>query len=96
MNNKLKDYIIGLSFSILLNFFSLIVLNLLYVIKIYKIIFIYICLLTQTFIHFFYFLHLKLKIKNNWNLISLIFMIIIITIILTGSNYIMLNLNHKI
>ncbi|AZP36381.1 Cytochrome bo(3) ubiquinol oxidase subunit 4 [Candidatus Annandia adelgestsuga] len=95
MNHKFKKNIIGLIFSTLLTIFPLIILHLLYINKFYKIIFIYFCLLLQTFIHFFYFLNLKLKIKNNWNLISLIFVIIIMTIIVIGTNYIMLSLHHR-
>ncbi|MCV2508467.1 MAG: cytochrome o ubiquinol oxidase subunit IV [Candidatus Lightella neohaematopini] len=47
------------------------------------------CGVLQVIIHFFYFLDFNLYLKYKWYLISLLFTLIIITILVTGSIWIM-------
>ncbi|WP_226813643.1 cytochrome o ubiquinol oxidase subunit IV [Candidatus Profftia lariciata] len=47
----------------------------------------------QIFIHLIFFMHMRLVYAERWNLISLLFTFLIITIIITGSLWIMYNLN---
>ncbi|CAL4323086.1 cytochrome o ubiquinol oxidase subunit IV [Buchnera aphidicola] len=54
------------------------------------------CCFLQVFIHIFCFLHLDDFNKNTWNLFSIIFTFIIILIIVSGSVWIMRNLNHHV
>ncbi|WP_343153969.1 hypothetical protein RJT62_01940 [Buchnera aphidicola (Mindarus keteleerifoliae)] len=50
----------------------------------------------QILVHFRYFFKLEFSKKNPWYLISIIFSLLIIFIILFGSIWIMLNLNHHL
>ncbi|CUR53457.1 Cytochrome bo(3) ubiquinol oxidase subunit 4 [Serratia symbiotica] len=52
----------------------------------------------QIIVHLFYFLHINFSFEDRWNLIALLFTIIVISIILIGSFWIMyhLNMNMKI
>jgi cytochrome o ubiquinol oxidase operon protein cyoD len=52
------------------------------------------CCFIQVFIHILFFLHLNDFNKNYWNFFSIVFTTIIISIILTGSVWIMRNINH--
>ncbi|WMY96724.1 MAG: cytochrome o ubiquinol oxidase subunit IV [Arsenophonus sp.] len=47
----------------------------------------------QILVHFIYFFHINATSNKNWNIISLIFTIVIIAIIVIGSIWIMYNLN---
>lgn len=49
----------------------------------------------QIFIHFIFFLHMKKSDKDNWNIVALLFTMLIITIIITGSVWIMLNIHSN-
>ncbi|WP_348666406.1 cytochrome o ubiquinol oxidase subunit IV [Arsenophonus symbiont of Ornithomya chloropus] len=49
--------------------------------------------ISQILIHLIYFLHIHTTSNNNWNIISLLFTILVIIIIVTGSIWIMYNLN---
>ncbi|WP_343182436.1 cytochrome o ubiquinol oxidase subunit IV [Buchnera aphidicola] len=46
----------------------------------------------QILVHLKYFLHLKLSISSSWNIVFLFFTIIIVCIILSGSLWIMYNI----
>ncbi|AYN24617.1 cytochrome o ubiquinol oxidase subunit IV [Buchnera aphidicola] len=54
------------------------------------------CALSQIIIHFVFFLHLSFSKKNSWNIISLLFVLIIVFIVVFGSIWIMYNLNHHL
>ncbi|PPI86335.1 cytochrome o ubiquinol oxidase subunit IV [Candidatus Pantoea edessiphila] len=53
------------------------------------------CAIVQVLVHLFCFLHLDSKSENGWNMISLVFSLIIILIIVSGSIWIMWNLNYN-
>ncbi|MBK4775794.1 cytochrome o ubiquinol oxidase subunit IV [Candidatus Pantoea edessiphila] len=53
------------------------------------------CAIIQILVHLFCFLHLDSKSENGWNMISLVFSALIILIIVTGSIWIMSNLNYN-
>lgn len=52
--------------------------------------------LIQIIVHFLYFLHLCDSSNDYWNLMSLLFSLIIIFIIVFGSIWVMYNLNHHV
>ncbi|QCI23430.1 cytochrome o ubiquinol oxidase subunit IV [Buchnera aphidicola] len=54
------------------------------------------CLLVQVVVHIKIFFHLNFSNKHKWNLISMIFSFLIITIILLGSYWVMKHLNYHI
>jgi cytochrome o ubiquinol oxidase operon protein cyoD len=50
---------------------------------------------TQIVVHMIYFLHMNGKAEGGWNLLALIFTIVIVGIVLTGSLWVMYHLNHN-
>ncbi|WP_343128097.1 cytochrome o ubiquinol oxidase subunit IV [Buchnera aphidicola (Takecallis taiwana)] len=52
------------------------------------------CAFIQFFVHLKYFLHLTFNSENYWNIIFLIFTMVIISIIILGSIWIMYNLKQ--
>lgn len=50
----------------------------------------------QAILHVIFFLHIDLSFKEKWNLVSLIFTLIIILILIFGSLWIMNHLYHNI
>ncbi|WP_350030239.1 cytochrome o ubiquinol oxidase subunit IV [Buchnera aphidicola] len=58
--------------------------------------FVIFCCFLQVFIHILFFLHLNDFNKNYWNVFSIIFTFLVITIIVSGSIWIMRNLNHYV
>ncbi|WP_422667362.1 cytochrome o ubiquinol oxidase subunit IV [Buchnera aphidicola] len=92
---KKKSYILGFLFSIILTlipfYFSI---EKIFSSKTNHIIIIF-CAITQILIHFIYFLDLNFSIEKRWNIVSLLFIMIIIFIILFGSIWIMNNLNNN-
>ncbi|MCV2528920.1 MAG: cytochrome o ubiquinol oxidase subunit IV [Candidatus Lightella neohaematopini] len=84
MKNK---YLFGLLYSIILTiipFISSVLLKSKLIILI-----LIICGILQIIVHFFYFLDFNLYLKYKWYFISLLFTLIIITILITGSIWIM-------
>ncbi|NIH41180.1 MAG: cytochrome o ubiquinol oxidase subunit IV [Buchnera aphidicola (Periphyllus aceris)] len=55
-----------------------------------------ICCFFQILLHILFYLHLNDLNKNSWNFFSIIFTFTIITIIFSGSVWIMRNLNHHV
>lgn len=47
----------------------------------------------QIFVHMIYFLHMNTKSENGWNMLALIFTLILVFIALAGSIWVMFNLN---
>jgi cytochrome o ubiquinol oxidase subunit IV len=47
----------------------------------------------QIFVHLAYFLHMNTSSEERWNLIALVFTVLIIAIVVVGSLWIMYNLN---
>ncbi|WMY96099.1 MAG: cytochrome o ubiquinol oxidase subunit IV [Arsenophonus sp.] len=91
--NSIKTYLTGFILSIILTIipFWMVINNTTSYNKIiYSII---ITAIIQILVHFVYFLHINATSNKNWNIISLIFTIVIITIIVIGSIWIMYNLN---
>lgn len=88
---NIKSYMIGFIFSIILTMIPF--LMVMYHIASHKIV--YLCAILQVFVHLIYFLHLNGKSDSSWNTLALIFSLIIILIIVSGSLWIMWNLNHN-
>lgn len=53
------------------------------------------CAVVQVLVHLVYFLHLNASSEMRWNLVTIFFSAVIIFIIITGSLWIMWNLNHQ-
>uniref|UniRef100_UPI003F5CCDA3 cytochrome o ubiquinol oxidase subunit IV n=1 Tax=Candidatus Fukatsuia anoeciicola TaxID=2994492 RepID=UPI003F5CCDA3 len=92
-HESLKSYLIGFVFSIILTVIP-------FVMVIYNNISHNIILITvvafalvQIFIHLVYFLHMNQSSTERWNLVAFIFTIIVVTIIIIGSLWIMYNLD---
>lgn len=47
----------------------------------------------QIFVHLVYFLHMNASSEERWNLVALVFTVLIIAIVIVGSLWIMYNLN---
>lgn len=94
INKEIKSYILGFLFSVVLTIipFILAIKNI-FSSEINYTVFLF-CAISQIIVHFIYFLHLNFSSKERWNLITLLFVIIIIFIVVFGSIWIMCNLNH--
>ena len=91
---EIKSYIVGFLLSVFLTIIPfLCALNHFFSRKVNFLI-ILISALSQIIVHFIFFLHLSFSKKNSWNIISLLFVLIIIFIVIFGSIWIMYNLNH--
>ncbi|WMY95895.1 MAG: cytochrome o ubiquinol oxidase subunit IV [Arsenophonus sp.] len=91
--NSIKTYLTGFILSIILTIipFWMVINNAKSYNKI--ILSIIITAIIQVLVHLIYFLHINATSNKNWNIISFIFTIVIITIIVIGSIWIMYNLN---
>ncbi|QCI27289.1 cytochrome o ubiquinol oxidase subunit IV [Buchnera aphidicola] len=91
---EIKLYILGFLFSLFLTLipFFLVFKNYFSSNITIKLIIIFSCI--QIFVHLKYFLHLNFSKKNYWNIIFLIFSILVIFIIIFGSIWIMYHLNN--
>jgi cytochrome o ubiquinol oxidase operon protein cyoD len=49
----------------------------------------------QIVVHMIYFLHMNTKSEGGWNMLALIFTIVIVVIALSGSIWVMYHLNHN-
>lgn len=88
-----KSYFVGLGISIALTLASYftVVLKLFEPIGIYSII--TLLAVSQILVQVVYFLHIGHEGKPRWNLISLVFSIIVVFIVVAGSMWVMYNLN---
>ncbi|TAK76852.1 MAG: cytochrome o ubiquinol oxidase subunit IV [Aquabacterium sp.] len=49
----------------------------------------------QIVVHMVYFLHMNTKSEGGWNMLSLIFTVVLVVITLSGSIWVMFHLNHN-
>ncbi|NBC36202.1 cytochrome o ubiquinol oxidase subunit IV [Novosphingobium sp. FSY-8] len=49
----------------------------------------------QVVVHMVYFLHMSGKVEDGWNLMALLFTILLVAIILAGTLWVMFHLNHN-
>jgi cytochrome o ubiquinol oxidase operon protein cyoD len=49
----------------------------------------------QIVVHMVYFLHVNSKAEGGWNMLALIFTVVVVGITLSGSSWIMYHLNHN-
>ncbi|SWX47978.1 cytochrome O ubiquinol oxidase subunit IV [Klebsiella pneumoniae] len=54
-----------------------------------------VCAVVQVMVHLVYFLHLNITSETRWNLVAIVFTAVIIFIVITGSLWIMWNLNRR-
>lgn len=91
---EIKYYFFGLLFSIVLTIIPFFVVFE-HILKLYLTCFVItICAFIQFFCHLKYFLHLNYTTEHYWHFIFLIFTVLIVFIIVSGSLWIMYNLNH--
>ncbi|CAL4326524.1 cytochrome o ubiquinol oxidase subunit IV [Buchnera aphidicola] len=95
IDKEIKSYLLGFVLSIVLTVLPFfVVMQKIFSNEINYII-IFLCAIAQIILHFLFFLHLNFyTIEGQWNIITLLFIMIIIFIIVFGSVWIMLNLNH--
>ncbi|WWP02518.1 MAG: cytochrome o ubiquinol oxidase subunit IV [Candidatus Dasytiphilus stammeri] len=90
-----NTYLIGLILSLILTIFPFLVViygGISYHITLFIVL---ACAIIQIITHLICFLHLNNSKKDRWNLLALIFSLLIITIIIMGSLWIMWNLNKN-
>lgn len=95
-NKKVQSYINGFLFSILLTIIPFFIVKNQFFSYLMTRLIILFCAILQIIIHFIYFLHLNSIQKSYWYFASLLFILIIIFIVVFGSIWIMINLNHHI
>ena len=49
----------------------------------------------QIVVHMIYFLHMNTKSEGGWNMLALIFTVVLVVIVLSGSIWVMYHLNHN-
>jgi cytochrome o ubiquinol oxidase operon protein cyoD len=49
----------------------------------------------QVFVHMVFFLHMNTKSQGGWNFLALVFTLIVVGIVLSGSLWVMYHLNHN-
>ena len=49
----------------------------------------------QVVVHMVYFLHMNAKSEGGWNLLALLFTVMLVVIVLSGSLWVMYHLNHN-
>ena len=49
----------------------------------------------QVVVHMIYFLHLNARSQGGWNMLALIFTVMLVAIVLTGTLWVMYHLNHN-
>ncbi|CAL4322665.1 cytochrome o ubiquinol oxidase subunit IV [Buchnera aphidicola] len=93
-NCEYTSYNIAFFLSLILTFipFFLVMINVFN--KKFLFFFIFLFCILQIFVHIIFFLHIKNFDNTHWNLTFLIFTFLIIFIIVSGSIWIMWNLNH--
>ncbi|WMC19644.1 MAG: cytochrome o ubiquinol oxidase subunit IV [Enterobacteriaceae bacterium PC38] len=92
---SVKNYYFGFILSLLLTIIPFILIKYNFLNNFIKKIIIIIMSILQIIIHFKFFLHINNSNQEKFNLITLIFTIIIILILIVGSIWIMLNLNKN-
>ncbi|MFV0256019.1 cytochrome o ubiquinol oxidase subunit IV [Candidatus Liberibacter solanacearum] len=53
------------------------------------------CAIAQIIVHLVYFLHMNVKVEDGWNVMAMVFTIIIIAICFVGSMWVMYHLNYN-
>ncbi|WP_253254804.1 cytochrome o ubiquinol oxidase subunit IV [Buchnera aphidicola] len=91
---KVKSYLLGFLFSIMLTVLSFLVVTEKIFSSEINYLIILLSAISQIIIHFLYFLDLNFSSEEKWNVVTLVFVMIIIFIIVFGSIWIMRNLNY--
>ncbi|CAL4322992.1 cytochrome o ubiquinol oxidase subunit IV [Buchnera aphidicola] len=92
--DKVLRYILGFLFSIILTIIPFLVVMHRYFTKKNTVIILIVCACIQIIVQLKYFLHLTFSKTGYWNIVFLVFTMLIIWIIMFGSIWIMYNLNH--
>ena len=53
------------------------------------------CAIAQVFVQLVFFLHMNTSSEQTWNLVSAVFIVVIVAIVVLGSVWIMQHLNHN-
>ncbi len=89
-----KDYVIGFLLSVLLTAipFALVMTNAFADTRITAGI-VMVCAVVQIVVHMIYFLHMNTKSESGWTLMALIFTVVLVVIVLSGSLWVMYHMN---
>ena len=92
---EVKVYIVGFALSILLTLTAFVI-TIAHILSGWEIVAVLIFLaLIQLFVQLIFFFHIGSKAQSKWNLYIFLFMIMIVSILVIGSLWIMTNLNSK-
>lgn len=94
-HGSLKSYVIGFVLSIILTMLSYFSVVEEWFLGWYLILAIAFFAVTQALIQLFLFLHLASESKPRWNLMTFLFMVLIVGVIVLGSLWIMYNLDYR-
>ncbi|AEW44621.1 cytochrome o ubiquinol oxidase operon protein [Serratia symbiotica str. 'Cinara cedri'] len=89
----IRSYLIGFILSIILTIIPFAIVMNHSISHIITLIIIISMAIIQVLVHFIYFLHINTSLEGRWNLVALLFTIMIISIVVVGSLWIMYNLN---
>lgn len=94
-HGSIQEYLVGLALSILLSAipFATVMLNLLSGTP--AVIIILVCAVAQVLVQLVFFLHMNASSEQLWNTTSAVFVVVLVTILIIGSVWIMAHLNHN-
>lgn len=96
MHSNLKKYTIGFILAIILTItsFWLVISKVISNTDITSLVLFFLAIV-QIIIHMIYFLHMNFKSEGGWTMLALIFTILVITIMMTGSLWVMYHMNYN-
>ncbi|TCV94396.1 cytochrome o ubiquinol oxidase subunit IV [Biostraticola tofi] len=95
-HGSLKSYLIGFVLSVILTLIPFLMVMNGSASKGVLLAVLVICAVVQIVVHLIYFLHLDSSSEQQWNLVALIFAVLIIAILVVGSLWIMWYLNYNL
>ena len=95
-NTSFKPLAIGFTLSVLLTVSAYRIVTRYHLTHTHLIVTLFALCLVQALIQFIFFLHVGLESKPRWNVITLLFAVLVIVIVIGGSMWIMDNLNYNL
>ncbi|MGN6551788.1 MAG: cytochrome o ubiquinol oxidase subunit IV [Pararhizobium sp.] len=93
-HGSLKGYLIGFGLSVILTFIPFwLVMGHVFDNTTVTGILVMLIAVAQIFVHMVYFLHMNTKAEGGWNMLALIFTIVMLVIVISGSLWVMYHLN---
>ncbi len=94
-HGSVKEYVHGLMLSIVLTLIPFGVVMSGALSNTLSIILILLCAVAQLFVQLIYFLHMNTSSEQRWNVISAVFVVVLVAILIVGSMWIMAHLDHN-